>query len=182
MHSKLLHKLGQDFLNKTVNRAGGRIGIYNIYIYIYIYFIRYGFAICIVFGTPISISALDRLSFIQSWNLIVYIIKGIYLMQGLWIGCLGSIRIHIYKSVLIRMLKRKVWSKSGLNLQKTLKIEFFLRYLLSAAEITANLYCNCIHLHWKGCAICSIYLRYLMKHCITQSYKMLLLIYTRFFF
>ena len=31
--------------------------------------------------------------------------------------------------------------------------------VLGASEITANLYCNCVHLYWEGCVICSIYLR-----------------------
>ena len=31
--------------------------------------------------------------------------------------------------------------------------------VLSASEITANLYCNRVYLYWEGCAICSIYLR-----------------------
>ena len=28
---------------------------------------------------------------------------------------------------------------------------------LGASEITTYLYCNCIHLYWEGCVICSIY-------------------------
>ena len=31
--------------------------------------------------------------------------------------------------------------------------------ILGASEITANLYCNCVHLYWEGCVICSIDLR-----------------------
>ena len=31
-------------------------------------------------------------------------------------------------------------------------------YLLGASEITANLYCNCVHLYWEGCVICSLYI------------------------
>ena len=30
--------------------------------------------------------------------------------------------------------------------------------ILGASEITANLYCNCVHLRWEGCVICSIYI------------------------
>ena len=30
---------------------------------------------------------------------------------------------------------------------------------LGASENTANIYCNCVHLYWEGCVICSIYLR-----------------------
>ena len=26
-------------------------------------------------------------------------------------------------------------------------------------DLLANLYCNCVYLHWEGCVICSIYLR-----------------------
>ena len=41
-----------------------------------------------------------------------------------------------------------------------LHISFFLSiYILGASEITASLNCNCVHLYWKGCVICSIYLR-----------------------
>ena len=29
--------------------------------------------------------------------------------------------------------------------------------VLGASEVTANLYCNCVHLHWEGCVIFSIY-------------------------
>ena len=28
--------------------------------------------------------------------------------------------------------------------------------ILGASEITADLYCNCVHLYWEGCVICSI--------------------------
>ena len=30
---------------------------------------------------------------------------------------------------------------------------------LGASEVTANLYCNCVHLYWEGCVIYSIDLR-----------------------
>ena len=39
--------------------------------------------------------------------------------------------------------------------------------ILGASEITANLYCNSVHLHWEGCVICSIDLKHMnMKHII----------------
>ena len=31
--------------------------------------------------------------------------------------------------------------------------------VMVASEITANVYCNCVHIYWEGCVICSIYLR-----------------------
>ena len=31
--------------------------------------------------------------------------------------------------------------------------------LLGASKITATLYCNCLHLYWADCVICSIDLR-----------------------
>ena len=31
--------------------------------------------------------------------------------------------------------------------------------VMVASEITENVYCNCVHIYWEGCVICSIYLR-----------------------
>ena len=31
--------------------------------------------------------------------------------------------------------------------------------VLGALEITANVYCNGVHLYWEGCVICSVYLQ-----------------------
>ena len=36
--------------------------------------------------------------------------------------------------------------------------------VLGVSEITANLYCNCVHLYWEGCAIISIYIY--IKHSV----------------
>ena len=32
-------------------------------------------------------------------------------------------------------------------------------HILGVSEVTANLYCNCVHLYWEGCVIFSIFLR-----------------------
>ena len=42
---------------------------------------------------------------------------------------------------------------------QNLMVDYEHIYILGASEITANLYCNCVYLYWKGCMICSIYLR-----------------------
>ena len=39
-----------------------------------------------------------------------------------------------------------------------LKLDDFL-LVLGASEITANLYCYCVHLYLEVCVICSLYLR-----------------------
>ena len=31
-------------------------------------------------------------------------------------------------------------------------------YILDASEITANIYCNCVDLHFKSCVMCRIYI------------------------
>ena len=31
-------------------------------------------------------------------------------------------------------------------------------HLFGASKITANIDCNCVHLYWQGCVICSIYI------------------------
>ena len=38
--------------------------------------------------------------------------------------------------------------------------------ILGASEITANLYCNCVHLYWEAWVICSIYLRLYVKRSV----------------
>ena len=43
---------------------------------------------------------------------------------------------------------------------------FYGEYLLGASKVTANLYCNCVHLYWEGCLIWSMYLRWYMKHVV----------------
>ena len=34
-------------------------------------------------------------------------------------------------------------------------IRIHIANILDVSEITANLYCNCVHLYWEGCEICS---------------------------
>ena len=41
--------------------------------------------------------------------------------------------------------------------------------ILGVSEITTNLYCNCVHMYWEGCVICSIYLRSLMKRSVGSN-------------
>ena len=35
-------------------------------------------------------------------------------------------------------------------------MEYETGYILGASEITAKVYCNCVHLYWGGCVICHI--------------------------
>ena len=49
--------------------------------------------------------------------------------------------------------------------------------VLGASEIAANLYCNYLQLYWEGCVICSIYLRYYMKHSVHITGITLIIIY-----
>ena len=96
------------------------------------------------------------------------------------------IRFNIYPCILIlciRMesIKKKYWfgfdfakkyiqkknvnSKRG-SLMSPFSIYLILKFslmsilieILGALEVTANLYCNCVHLYWEGCVIFSIYL------------------------
>ena len=55
------------------------------------------------------------------------------------------------------------WVKSSLTYSMTL-IMINDDDLLGASEITANLYCNCVHR--EGCVICSIDLRLYKKHVV----------------
>ena len=80
------------------------------------------------------------------------------------------IYIHIYgmaKAGLPTQRWRRVWRQPRPQLCCCLSNRYITRcmdwihplYLIGASEITANLYCNCVHLYLEGCVICSIYLR-----------------------
>ena len=47
--------------------------------------------------------------------------------------------------------------------------------VLGVSEITANLYCNCVHLYWEGCAIISKYIyAYIYTECFIYCCKCIL--------
>ena len=60
---------------------------------------------------------------------------------------------------------------------------YVLNSVLGAPEVTANLYCNCVHLYLKGCVICSIYLRLIMKRsvAVSMNYYYLFLFVRKFY-
>ena len=43
--------------------------------------------------------------------------------------------------------------KEGKGNKTDQKAKLFAQYILGASEITANLYCNGVHLNWEGCAV-----------------------------
>ena len=62
--------------------------------------------------------------------------------------------------VAVTLLKKKR-DKERINvliLEHPLKLQFLPR-LLGIPEVTANLYCNCVHLHGEGSVFCSTNLR-----------------------
>ena len=62
----------------------------------------------------------------------------------------------------------KEWRNSAckINYKQVCRRKKRALFKLGASEVIANLYCNCVHLHWEGCVICSLYLRQHMKRSI----------------
>ena len=68
--------------------------------------------------------------------------------------------MYLHEKVHIKILGVLVvvkYNRENLSVPGANKVRIW--YILGASEITANLYCNCVHLYWEGCVICSLYLR-----------------------
>ena len=49
-------------------------------------------------------------------------------------------------------------ASDNIKISRIAHVVGYINRLLGASEITANLNCYSVHLYWKGCVICSIYL------------------------
>ena len=59
----------------------------------------------------------------------------------------------------IKILKNIKYGDCSLSEHLYLSYHLKCKNVLGDPEVTANLYCNFAYLYWKGCVICSIYLR-----------------------
>ena len=124
--------------------------------------------------------------FFFQFTLFYWIFLPLFEIRVLLLPIISLIRSNIYPCILIlclrmKSIKKKYWfgfdfakkyiqkknvnSKRG-SLMSPFSIYLILKFslmsilieILGALEVTANLYCNCVHLYWEGCVIFSIYL------------------------